>query len=73
VSRAAPQLDTKPKTSDGTGNCWPPLAHIFDQSKGAVKEGDTALCGAKLMGIDLPDATKLCKNCIEIAKQRMAS
>jgi hypothetical protein len=63
------KTDTKPVTSDGTISDWPPMAHIIRTAGGDVKEGDRALCGAKLMGIDLPDATKVCKKCVEIAKR----
>lgn len=35
--------------------CWPPLAHMTRKSDGPVREGILALCGAKLMGIDLGD------------------
>ncbi len=61
-------LDTETRDVTDTGNVWPPLAHIFDHSKGEVKEGDLALCGAKLMGLHLPDATEVCKKCIRIAR-----
>lgn len=61
---------TKPSTGDTIGQ-WPPQAHIF-KSHGVTaskpKEGDVALCGAKLMGLDLPTATKVCEECLKIAK-----
>lgn len=49
-------------------DCWPPLAHIFG-GPGRAKKGDRALCGVKLMGIDLDGAVnvKMCKRCLEIA------
>ena len=61
---------TKTKLSNGTGTHWPPLAHLADKLKGTVTEGDYALCGAKLMGINLPDAAKVCQKCIKIAQER---
>lgn len=61
------ETEVKPKLSDGSIGEWPPLAHIV--RKGAdPKEGDKALCGAKLMGIPLDSATKVCAKCIEIVK-----
>jgi hypothetical protein len=66
--------DTKPepKTSDGTMDQWPPLAHFAadkrqDQN---VEEGDLALCGAKLMGIKLDSAHKVCEECVRILRER---
>jgi len=63
--------ETKPKTGSGAPPIWPPLAHIARKPQGTVKEGDLALCGAKLMGINLPDATKVCTKCIRIARQEL--
>lgn len=63
------QLATKPKLSDDTGNCWPPLAHLVRNAGGKVKEGDKALCGAKLAGVPLDNATKVCKKCVKIAER----
>jgi hypothetical protein len=60
------QLDTKTRESTGTGDAWPPVAHI---ARKPVVEDGYAICGAKLMGIELQDATKMCKKCIEIAKR----
>ena len=61
------QLDTKPTTSNGTGNVWPPLAHLCREKP--AKKGSLALCGAKLEGINLTDASKVCTKCIAIAKR----
>lgn len=59
---------TKPSTGDTIGQ-WPPQAHIAQVKNGeVVKEGDVALCGAKLMGLDLETATKVCEECLKIAK-----
>jgi hypothetical protein len=68
------KTETKPKPvlSDGTMNQWPPLAHIERKSAGPLREGKLALCGAKLMGIRLPDATKVCEKCIEIARKELS-
>ena len=63
--------EPKPKLDDGTMNQWPPLAHIERKSDGPLREGKLALCGAKLMGIKLPDATKVCEKCIKIARQEL--
>jgi len=65
------ELDTKPMTSDGAPPQWPPLAHIERKSDGPLVEGKLALCGAKLMGIELNDATKVCTKCVRIAKQEL--
>ena len=65
---------TKPETSDALSQ-WPPKAHIFAR-KGPrpPKEGDLALCGTELMGIDLDNASAgaVCEDCIKIAKQELA-
>lgn len=60
------QIDTETETS--TGTVWPPMAHLF-RGKGPCKEGDYALCGKKLMGIDLNGTycPKICPKCEEIA------
>lgn len=60
--------DTKP--SIGTpSDQWPPLAHIEDKREGPLVEGKLALCGAKLMGIPLDNASAMCEKCIEIFKR----
>lgn len=61
------QTKTDTKTKSGSGNVWPPLAHLCREKP--PKEGSLALCGAKLMGLDLPNATKVCRKCTEIAKR----
>lgn len=48
----------------------PPVAHLADKMQGCVTEGDYALCGAKLKGINLTETAKLCRKCAEIAKRR---
>ena len=48
---------------------WPPVAHIIHKKDMPAKEGTIALCGKKLMGIDLGNLRNancpICKNCIE--------
>jgi len=58
------------KTSDGAPPCWPPVAHIIDKRTGELKEGKLALCGAKMMGIDLEGMAvqKVCPKCLKIAR-----
>lgn len=68
---AAPTKTTeepKPITSDGAPPCWPPKAHIVDKRT----DKKVALCGAKMMGIDLEGmAVKdVCKECVRIAGRR---
>lgn len=46
---------------------WPPLAHLIRKEDQPVKEGTIALCGAKLMGVDLGSVNKasgkICEKC----------
>jgi hypothetical protein len=63
---------TEAKLDYGTMNQWPPLAHIERKSDGPLREGKLALCGAKLMGIPLDDAHKVCEECIEIARKELS-
>lgn len=60
------ETQTKPTTDTPTQ--WPPQAHIAKKAPGTVQEGDVALCGAKLMGINLDDAHKVCEECVRILK-----
>lgn len=55
---------TEPITSDPL-DCWPPKAHIVRKEDLPAKEGTIALCGAKLMGIDLQGNTlkAQCEKC----------
>ena len=61
--------DTETDATTGTGDVWPPLAHIHKGPR-PPKAGDRALCGAKLMGIDLDgcECSKVCAKCVEIAR-----
>lgn len=67
------QTDTDPALGEAPP-CWPPLAHIIREEDRPVKEGTIALCGAKMMGIDLSDApasTVVCGKCAEIALREL--
>lgn len=67
------QTDTKPTAdvSSGTPDQWPPVAHVWRKTGKPIKESDVALCGAKLMGIPLPNATKICAKCAELLKNHV--
>lgn len=58
---------TEPVTADAPP-CWPPLQHIIRNEDKPAREGTIALCGAKLMGIDLGrlrDAQgEVCSKCV---------
>lgn len=65
---------TKPEVEPMTDEAppsWPPLAHLIRNEDKPVKEGTIALCGAKLMGVDLGPITnasgKTCEKCEAIA------
>ena len=66
------QLDTEPVLSDAPP-CWPPLAHLIREEDQPVKPGTIALCGAKLMGIDLGGVSqaRVCAKCVEIFKREL--
>jgi len=66
---------TKPVLDDGTLTCWPPKAHIIRKEDQPAKEGTIALCGAKLMGMDLKgDVTKAtCDKCLKVLERKMRS
>lgn len=60
---------TEPKTSEPIGQ-WPPLAHLVHKDNLPAKDGDLALCGAKLMGLnDLDDSSHICEKCIKILRE----
>ena len=61
-------MQTETEEQVDVDTCWPPLAHLYDGRQG-LKEGTLALCGAKLMGIPLPNTSKTCKECEEIYAQ----
>jgi len=64
--------ETKPVDIDAPP-CWPPVAHIFRKKDGPVREGMLALCGERMMGIDidLASAQNICQKCLEIAKREV--
>lgn len=57
--------ETKPKTEDSVGQ-WPPVAHIIRNEDKPATEGSRALCGARLMGIDLQEGVEkaTCEECL---------
>lgn len=63
--------ETEVKTNQDAPDHWPPKAHIVHKKNLPLKKGTIALCGAKMMGIDLngQDLKQVCKKCLEIAKQ----
>jgi hypothetical protein len=63
------QVSTEVSTDAPTH--WPPLAHIWRKTGSQPKKGDVALCGAKLMGLTLPDATKVCRECVELFRAQV--
>ncbi len=65
------QTDTEPAVTSDAPPCWPPLAHLVALKDMPVKPGTIALCGAKLMGIDLTDTDvrKVCEKCCRIAQR----
>jgi hypothetical protein len=62
----------KPVTDDPL-SCWPPKAHIVRKKDLPAKEGTIALCGAKLMGMDLKgDVQKAtCDKCLKIMRKEL--
>lgn len=62
------QTETKPKV-DAPAQ-WPPIAHLVeDRAPGTAVEGDRALCGAEIMGINLDDAHEVCEECVRIHEE----
>lgn len=49
--------------------CWPPVQHIVRNEDRPVKDGTLALCGEKLMGLDLGSlrnaSGEVCSKCLE--------
>jgi hypothetical protein len=68
----ATEPEVEPKLDDAPP-CWPPVSHIIRNEDKPAKPGTIALCGAKLMGIDLgrlKDANStLCPKCVEALKR----
>lgn len=65
--------ETLPVLSDDTLTHWPPKAHIIRKKDEPAKEGTIALCGAKLMGMDLKgDVLRAtCEKCLEVVKREL--
>lgn len=59
---------TETDATADTADVWPPLAHMILKTEEPVKEGRRALCGARLQGIELTDAHKVCVKCVRIAR-----
>lgn len=62
---------TEPTASEAPPS-WPPLAHLVHPDNLPVRKGTIALCGARLMGVHLEDAAKVCKKCKEISREETA-
>lgn len=60
------EVEVEPMTDEAPPS-WPPLAHIIRKKDRPIKEGTIAICGAKLMGIDLGRLNevsgKVCEKC----------
>lgn len=70
TTETAPEVDTTAPPA------WPPVQHIVHKKDLPVREGSIALCGAKLMGLDLGrlrDAQgEVCSACLEEFKRLAA-
>lgn len=66
--------ETKPKLTDDVCTQWPPKAHLVRKEDLPAKEGTIALCGAKLMGLDLEGHPfkANCKKCIEVMQRELS-
>lgn len=68
MSPTATEPVTLPLTSDAPP-CWPPVQHIVRNEDKPVREGTLALCGEKLMGLDLGSlrtaSGEVCAKCVE--------
>lgn len=71
---------TEPEVQPDLGEappCWPPLAHLIRKEDEPVKEGSIALCGTKLMGIDLGRVrnaganVKICEKCRQVFEREL--
>lgn len=54
---------------------WPPSpeVHIVRKKDLPVRPGMIALCGAKLLGVDLKGQRPTCKKCIEVAGKELST
>jgi hypothetical protein len=61
--------------TDEVPSSWPPIAHIIRNEDKPAKEGTIAICGAKLMGIDLGSlnkaSSKVCDKCVEALRKEL--
>lgn len=66
IVEPTPVLDEAPP-------CWPPVSHIIRKEDEPAREGTIALCGAKLMGIELGSLLThkgpVCPKCYERFKK----
>lgn len=65
------EVETKPSVDGTVPPVWPPETHLLRKKDLPVKEGSIALCGAKLMGLDLRGTSvqNVCKKCLETRKR----
>jgi hypothetical protein len=72
MTSTATEPITQPLTGDAPP-CWPPLQHIVRNEDKPVREGTLALCGEKLMGLDLGSLRtgtgEVCAKCVEAFKR----
>lgn len=65
--------ETAPKLADDVGTHWPPVQHLIHKKDRPVKEGTIALCGTKLMGLDLGPMIEakgpVCVKCLKFFKE----
>lgn len=63
------EVETEPKLGEAPP-CWPPVAHMIHKKDEPVREGSIALCGVKLMGLDLGRLKNhtgdICPKCVEV-------
>ncbi len=66
--------DTKPDLSSDAPTQWPPKAHLIRRKDHPPKEGTIALCGAKMMGIDLDGAAVngVCPKCLDVYRKEQS-
>jgi hypothetical protein len=74
------ETTTEPEVKPDLGEappCWPPVAHLIRKEDEPAREGTIAICGAKLMGIDLGRlhqaraGTPVCKKCLDILAKEL--
>ncbi len=72
MTSTATEPVTLPLTSDAPP-CWPPVQHIVRNEDKPVREGTLALCGEKLMGLDLGSLRtgtgEVCAKCVEVFRR----